>query len=110
MRRPSCLVYAAARRSNKMALAHDPLAPRAACSGWRSGAERDPGDAWHDEPRRCLTPTSLWLRFKRLTQIGWPRRFPIVQFPNVPLIVAFLAGQAAMHTHGSSHAYASAIS
>lgn len=57
-----------------------------------------------------MTPTSLWLRFKRLTQIGWPRNFPIVQFPNVPLIVAFLAGQAAMHTHGSSHAYASAIS
>jgi hypothetical protein len=33
-----------------------------------------------------------------------------VQFPNAPLIIAFLAGQAAAHTLGPSHAYASAIS
>ena len=53
---------------------------------------------------------SLWQRFKRLTALGWPRRFPIVQFPNAPLIVAFLAGEAAMHTHGSSQSYAMTIS
>lgn len=33
-----------------------------------------------------------------------------MQFPNAPLIVAFIAGQAAGQTHGASHAYASAIS
>jgi len=33
----------------------------------------------------------VWLSFKRLTQLSFPRRFPIVQFPNLPLIVAFLA-------------------
>jgi hypothetical protein len=33
-----------------------------------------------------------------------------VQFPNAPLIAAFIAGQAAGHTHGSGHAYGSAIS
>jgi hypothetical protein len=49
-------------------------------------------------------------QFKRLTQIGLPRRFPIVQFPNAPLIIAFLAGQVAERMHGQGHADASAIS
>jgi len=30
--------------------------------------------------------------YKRLTEFSFPRRFPIVQFPNLPLIIAFLAG------------------
>ncbi len=34
----------------------------------------------------------------------WPRAFPIVQFPNAPLIVAFLAGAAAARTHDPGHA------
>jgi hypothetical protein len=33
-----------------------------------------------------------------------------VQFPNAPLILAFLAGQIAGHVHGQAHADASAIS
>lgn len=33
-----------------------------------------------------------------------------MQFPDAPLNVAFLAGEAAKHPHGSGHAYASAIS
>ena len=37
---------------------------------------------------------SVWSSFKRLTEPGFPRRFPIVQFPNLPLIIAFLAGEA----------------
>ena len=52
----------------------------------------------------------VWRGFERLTQIGWPRRFVIVQFPNAPLIIAFIAGETAKHTHGSSHAYASSVS
>jgi hypothetical protein len=48
--------------------------------------------------------------FSRLTQLGWPRSFPIVQFPNAPLIIAFLAGQVGAHVHGHAHADASAIS
>jgi hypothetical protein len=51
----------------------------------------------------------LWLRFKRLTQLGWPRSFPLVQFPNAPLIIAFLAGMVAGVAHGPAHADASAI-
>lgn len=48
--------------------------------------------------------------FRRLTQLGWPKRYPVVQFPNAPLILAFLAGQAAGHLHGAPHSYASAAS
>jgi hypothetical protein len=51
---------------------------------------------------------SGWELFKRLTQIGLPPRFPIVQFPNAPLILAFLAGVVAIHMHGSSRSYATA--
>lgn len=47
----------------------------------------------------------MWRGYKRLTQLGFPRSFPIAQFPNVPLIIAFLAGTAAAQTHGSGHAY-----
>jgi hypothetical protein len=45
-----------------------------------------------------------------LTQLSWPRSFPIVQFPNAPLIIAFLAGQVAERVHGQAHADARAIS
>ena len=54
--------------------------------------------------------TSLWLTFKRLTEFGFPRRFPIVQFPNLPLIVALLAGAAGTFLDGSEHSYATAVS
>jgi hypothetical protein len=53
---------------------------------------------------------ALWVKFKRLTQLGWPREFPLVQFPNAPLIVAFIAGEVASHAHGSGHSGAQAIS
>jgi hypothetical protein len=43
--------------------------------------------------------------FLRLTKIGFPRRFPIVQFPNAPLIIALVADQAARAVHGGAHAY-----
>ena len=32
-----------------------------------------------------VTVTELWLR----GQVGWPRSFPIAQFPNPPLLIAF---------------------
>jgi hypothetical protein len=55
-------------------------------------------------------PLSVWMGFKRLTALGFPRRFPIVQFPNLPLIVAFLAGEAALVLHGDAHFYARSVS
>ena len=55
-------------------------------------------------------PREVWRAYKRLTQLSWPRSFPIVQFPNAPLTVAFLAGVVSSRTHGSGSAYAHAIS
>jgi hypothetical protein len=53
---------------------------------------------------------SVWLSFKRLTQLSFPRRFPIVQFPNLPLIVAFLAGEAGKFVDGTAHTYSASVS
>lgn len=64
------------------------------------------------QPRASETalPWSVWLGFKRLTALRFPRRFPIVQFPNLPLIGAFLAGEAAVLLHGDAHFYARSVS
>jgi hypothetical protein len=57
-----------------------------------------------DAPRKC------WRAFKRLTQFSFPRSYPIVQFPNAPLILAFASGLLASYSHGLEHSYAQAIS
>ena len=51
-----------------------------------------------------------WLAFKRLTTLGFPRRFPIVQFPNLPLIIAFVAGEAGDLLRGPGHSFAVSVS
>lgn len=53
--------------------------------------------------------TGGWSRFKRLTRVGLPPRFPIVQFPNLPLIAGLLATAVADRTHGSERTYAKAV-
>jgi hypothetical protein len=53
--------------------------------------------------------TRAWQAYQRLTALSFPRRFPIVQFPNLALIVAFAAGWAARFLHGSAHSYAVAV-
>jgi hypothetical protein len=53
---------------------------------------------------------SVWRAYKRLTELSFPRRFPIVQFPNLPLIVALFAGTAARFLDGSAHSYAASVS
>jgi hypothetical protein len=53
---------------------------------------------------------SVWLAYKRLTELSFPRRFPIVQFPNLPLIVAVLAGAAGKFLDGSAHSYVASVS
>jgi hypothetical protein len=50
-----------------------------------------------------------WAPFKRLTQVGLPPRFPVVQFPNAPLILALVAAVVAGQVHGSSRSYAMAV-
>jgi hypothetical protein len=54
--------------------------------------------------RRMLAVSEALVRlgrwFMRLTRFGFPKRFPIIQFPNAPLVVAFIAGMIAGETHG----------
>jgi hypothetical protein len=47
---------------------------------------------------------------RRLTQLSFPKSYPIVQFPNAPLILAFVSGLVAQHSRGQEHAYAQAVS
>jgi hypothetical protein len=59
--------------------------------------------------RRQLPPPSqfrAWRAFKRLTALGFPARFPIIQFPNVPLIAAFAAGEVGRVLRGTEHSFA----
>jgi hypothetical protein len=53
---------------------------------------------------------ALQAGFRRVTQFGWPQRFPIVQFPNGPLITAFVSGLIASTLQGAGHADARAVS
>jgi hypothetical protein len=48
----------------------------------------------------------LWRRGQR----GWPARFPLVQFPNAPLIVALVAGVVARVAEGGVRDGARAVS
>jgi hypothetical protein len=50
------------------------------------------------------------LALRRLSAWSFPRRFPIVQFPNLPLIVAFLASEAGRVVGAAEHPYARSIS
>jgi hypothetical protein len=49
-------------------------------------------------------------RVRSVRRFGWPRGFPLVQFPNAPLIVAFAGGVAATMMHGTGHRDAVAVS
>ncbi len=46
------------------------------------------------EPLRQPNGSSCLAAYRWLTALSFPRRFAIVQFPNAPLIIAFLASQA----------------
>ncbi len=47
----------------------------------------------------------LWRR----GQVGWPRRFPIAQFPNPPLLLAFAGSGLAAASGGTAHALGRAV-
>lgn len=46
-----------------------------------------------------MDPGDLWRR----GQVGWPRRFPIAQLPNAPLIIAFGGWLLAAASSGDAH-------
>ena len=54
--------------------------------------------------------SSIWSAWKWLSGLSFPRSYPLVQFPNVPLIISLLAGTVGRFLHGSAHSYAVAVS
>ncbi len=58
---------------------------------------------------RRSTFSSAWRTFKHLTTLGYPGRFPVAQFPNLPLIVALIAGLVSRYVRGTGHAYLLAV-
>jgi hypothetical protein len=74
----------------------------AAAAGGPPDPVQDPGKG-----RTGLKATIAF--YRRLSGLSWPRRYPLIQFPNAPLIAAFLAGQAASRLHGTGHDDARAI-
>ena len=57
-----------------------------------------------------MTRTEALAGYRRVRAFGWPRRFPIAQFPNNALIIAFVAGRVAMMVHGTGHLDARSVS
>jgi hypothetical protein len=55
-------------------------------------------------------PVAGWRAFRRLTRLSFPRSYPIIQFPNAPLILAFASGLVANLSHGQEHSDAQAVS
>jgi hypothetical protein len=54
-------------------------------------------------------PVTGWRAFRRLTQLSFPRSYPIVQFPNGPLILAFVSGLVGRYSHGQEHSDVQAV-
>ena len=52
-----------------------------------------------------MTAAELWHR----AQDGWPRRYPVAQFPNAPLLASFAGSGVAALTSGDAHDAARAV-
>jgi hypothetical protein len=52
---------------------------------------------------------TAWLTLGGLTKKGWPSRFPLVQFPNLPLIAALIGSVVGSASRGTVHAHATAV-
>jgi hypothetical protein len=49
--------------------------------------------------------TALWNAGQR----GFPPQYPLVQFPNAPLLIALAASLVGMFVHGTAHDYAQGV-
>lgn len=53
----------------------------------------------------AVSTAELWRR----GQVGWPRRFPIAQFPNPPLLLALAGRGLAFASEGTAHEVGRAV-
>jgi hypothetical protein len=61
-------------------------------------------------PGNCGPRRHLPRWFTQLTKLGFPQRFPIVQFPNLPLLAAVVAGRATQLVNGPAASYTQSLS
>jgi hypothetical protein len=54
-------------------------------------------------PAKKYESVTMIAKLWRRGQVGWPRRFPIAQFPNPPLLVAFAGSGLAAVAGGAAH-------
>jgi hypothetical protein len=59
------------------------------------------------QDRRTLAV--IWGGFTRLTQMGFPPGYPLVQIPNLPLIIGLAAWLLSRGIHGTDHSVALAV-
>jgi hypothetical protein len=57
-----------------------------------------------------MNRTEALVVYRRVRGFSFPRCYPLAQFPNNPLIVAYVAGRVAMMVTGAGHFDAQAIS
>lgn len=48
-------------------------------------------------------------RYRRLVRLSWPRRYPLVQFPNAPLLVSLGASVVGWFVSGDAQDYVTAV-
>lgn len=68
----------------------------------------DAVEGLQEEHRRSAF-SSAWQAFKHLTTLGYPQSFPVMQFPNLPLVIALTAGRVSRYVRGTGHAYVLAV-
>lgn len=64
-----------------------------------------PAAALRSASMGAVTTAELW----RCGQVGWPQRFPIAQFPNLPLLLAFAGWGLAVESGGIAHEVGRAV-
>lgn len=80
------------------------------CHQLISGATCPTGTAWLCHARRVNNRIrQARIAYKRLTSTGWPRSFPVAQFPNPPLLLALAGWLLARLGSGSVHSTGRAV-
>lgn len=54
-------------------------------------------------------PSAALERYRKLTQLGWPRDYPVAQFPNTPLWVSLIASVVGRFVSGEAQDYVTAV-
>lgn len=68
-----------------------------------------PAAADDPTPEAAADPPSLLDRYRRLVGLGFPASYPLVQFPNPPLLIAIAASVVGWFVSGDAQRYVTAV-